>query len=393
MSFQLGNHTIDEIINIVAQKPSTKMILYTADQIRNGSIEVSAESTDITDKKGNVVRTKYRSKSARFTATSAMLHPALMNAASGSEMLRASASSPIKMPRIVRVVAGGTIDISDYKEGTVKVIGVFGDGANDDPLSDATVETLISDGKFTAPAAGDELPTAYVIKYDRDVESGLMLMNDAEKFPDVVELTMAASYVDPCGELRACYIVLPRFVADPSMTINFDAENTEMEFAGSANLDFCSEFKSLYYIYYPESDTIEEGGGEDIQSPTVTAESGDVSMFGTLVSDLQDGVAISGNAITGTLKYLDSGALVDTWGAGNFIALKFSNLDPNATSVKVGLDPSQGSGLVEIITDPDRNGAFKVTNKDTQVFKVVSTDGTTTKTDTYSLAGLTLLDS
>lgn len=105
---------------------------------------------------------------------------------------------------------------------------------------------------------------------------------------------------------------------------------------------------------------------------------------------MQSDIQVGANAITGTLKYLDEGALVDTWGAGNFIALKFSDIPATATSVKVGLDPSQGSGLVEIIDDPDKNGAFKVTST-TQKFKVVVTDGTNTKTTVYDLSGLTLL--
>lgn len=114
-------------------------------------------------------------------------------------------------------------------------------------------------------------------------------------------------------------------------------------------------------------------------------------MFGTLVSDMQTGVTVTGSAITGTLKYLDSGSLVDTWGAGNFLALKFSADDwSDYTSVKVGLDPSQSSGLVEIKNDPDKNGAFKITDKDTQIFKVVATNGTETKTTTYDLSGLTV---
>ena len=54
--------------------------------------------------------------------------------------------------------------------------------------------------------------------------------------------------------------------------------------------------------------------------------------------------------------------------------MKFTNLDSNATSVKVGLDPSQSSGLVEIIDDPDKNGVFKITDKDTQVF-LTTVDG------------------
>ena len=63
------------------------------------------------------------------------------------------------------------------------------------------------------------------------------------------------------------------------------------------------------------------------------------------------------------------------------------------TSVKVGLDPSQGSGLVEILTDPDKNGVFKITNKDTQVFKVVAKNATNECVMTYDLSELTLEDS
>lgn len=120
------------------------------------------------------------------------------------------------------------------------------------------------------------------------------------------------------------------------------------------------------------------------------AERGETEMFETLVSDIQTGVVVNGNRITGTLKYLDSGDIATYWGAGNFLALKFANPDPKATSVKVGLDPSEGSGLVELLGDPDMNGVFKITNKATQKFKIVTTNGTKTTTQTFDLSGLTV---
>lgn len=105
---------------------------------------------------------------------------------------------------------------------------------------------------------------------------------------------------------------------------------------------------------------------------------------------MQTGISITDNAITGTLKYMSaSNAITDKWGAGNFLVLKFSGIDSRATSVKVGLDPSQESGLVEIINDPDKNGVFKITDKDTQKFKIVSTDGKRTTTQIFDLSGLT----
>ena len=114
-------------------------------------------------------------------------------------------------------------------------------------------------------------------------------------------------------------------------------------------------------------------------------------LWGTPVSDVQTNVTIENNAISGTLKYVDSGALADGWGAGNFLALDLSSNDfDDLTSVKVGMEPSAGSGLVELIDDPDKNGVFKVTDKYNQKFVVVSTDGKNTVTQKYTLSGLTL---
>ena len=61
---------------------------------------------------------------------------------------------------------------------------------------------------------------------------------------------------------------------------------------------------------------------------------------------------MSGNKITGTLKYLDSGAIPAVWGEGYFIALQLSADDwDDYTSVMVGMEPSVSSGMVEILTD------------------------------------------
>ena len=129
----------------------------------------------------------------------------------------------------------------------------------------------------------------------------------------------------------------------------------------------------------------------EIDSPTVAPESGAATLFDTLVSDMQENVVVSDGAITGTLHFIEGGIASSgpLAGDGHFIALKFTDLDPDATSVKVGLEPSQETGLVELINDPDKNGVFKVTDTN-QVFKVVSSNGTLITTDTYSLSGLVL---
>lgn len=137
---------------------------------------------------------------------------------------------------------------------------------------------------------------------------------------------------------------------------------------------------------------------------TVSPEADNVKIFGTKVSDLQENVILDGDTFKGTLKYYDDAEseLVQYWGAGNFLALNFSDIDEAATSVKVGLRPTyprggsapvdDDTGLVEIINDPDKNGVFLIHDKDTQKFKVVISNGTDTTTQLYDLSGLTLED-
>lgn len=272
MAFSLGNFNIDEIVFGTAQDFDGEL-LYTLDQLTQASIEVSSESTDITDKHGNIVRTIYKSKTATFNATNAFLHPQIMNAASGSEIEEASATTTIKMPKIQLIKAGSTVALdANADDSTVQVIGIYKTGGNSPALT-ADTEASISDmtyvyntttNKITLPAATEgtdpniiEGPVNYLVKYDRTVTSGYKLSNTADSFPQTVSLTLYCSYVDPCDDsLRACYVVLPSFQASPETTISLSAEEQEMDFSGSVQMDYCGSEKVLYYIYFPDENIV-----------------------------------------------------------------------------------------------------------------------------------------
>ena len=59
MAFKLGNFSVDEVLFGTAQDFDGNM-LYVLDQLSSASIEISAESTDITDKKGNIITGVYQ---------------------------------------------------------------------------------------------------------------------------------------------------------------------------------------------------------------------------------------------------------------------------------------------------------------------------------------------
>lgn len=133
-------------------------------------------------------------------------------------------------------------------------------------------------------------------------------------------------------------------------------------------------------------------GDTNLSDLTVSAAPADTDFWGTTAAQIQNDITITGNKITGTLYKQTSGQIVTDWGEGYFLGLKYTNLDTDATSVKVGLDPSAGSGLVEIIDDPDKISLAKITDKNTQVVKVVQSNANYSRVQTFDISGLTLAD-
>lgn len=138
------------------------------------------------------------------------------------------------------------------------------------------------------------------------------------------------------------------------------------------------------------SDIIKAIAGADAYKSGVSFASADANedFWGTKTSQMQTGLTVANGAITGTLTKLTSGSLVDTWGEGYFIALKFTKNNAKLTSIKVGMNPSVSSGLVEL--DADMLGVFKVTDKDSQRFEILATDGELEFASFFDLSGLTL---
>lgn len=257
MAFKLDDIIIDRIQYGYAENGKGEL-QYALTQLSEGTIEVTAESTDAVDKDGTLIKRFYRAKSGTFTAQNAMINLNILAAASGTDKKVATEDNTITMPKIEIVKAGGTITLEDLVEGSVHVNALGTNGASGDAYeegSDAsdTEFGLNSNGVLTPPTAKDV--TQYIVKYDRKVESGVAIENRSDKFPSTVKLTLKALCVDPCSidTLRACYIVFPSFQVSPEVSVSLQTDTT-LEYTGDLQVDYCSEDKVLYYIYMAEED-------------------------------------------------------------------------------------------------------------------------------------------
>ena len=274
MAFTLGNFSIDEIIEATAENFDGDL-LYTLDQLSQASIEISSESTDITDKNGNVVRTIYANKTGTFNAQNAFLHPQIINATTGARIVNASTANPItKAPKIELLGAGLTGHILDatIDADSIQVIGIFGNGANSNALTagaSAAFDPDTLDGTYTydettraisVPAAASGAPVNYLVKYDRSYTAGIKITNSVKAFPDTVKLTLYCSYVDPCDEsLKALYVVLPSFQASPETTLQLQRGEQTMDFNGNIQTAYCATEQTLYIIYIPDERAVKTG--------------------------------------------------------------------------------------------------------------------------------------
>ena len=122
----------------------------------------------------------------------------------------------------------------------------------------------------------------------------------------------------------------------------------------------------------------------------VSAVAEGVDLFGKDAGDLQEDIAISNGAITGTLKhvtdYTGFSSKVEEQ-SGNYIGLK---VEAESDSITVEL---VGGTLGHPVTlDEDGMIVLKIADTSIQSITVVATKGTVSETLSFSIAGLTLAE-
>lgn len=271
MAFKLGDVIVDRLqFGYGAKTNGTP--LYALTQLTEANIDITADSTDINDKDGNLVYRKYTGKKGEVTATNAFLNLAVVEAISATDAEIATEDNGIVMPMIQIVKAGETLDITGYVDGSVHVnaLSVKGSMGKDEfakgssatateyfiKHTDASGEAESPDYKpatdvLEPPTADGE--TQYVVKYKKTVTSGAKITNSGKKFPKSHELFFKALVVDKCETdvLRAAIIHIPSFMPSPEFSLALQGGDSQtMDYKGSMMLNACSTDDELFSIYY-----------------------------------------------------------------------------------------------------------------------------------------------
>lgn len=268
MAFKLGDVIVDRLQFGYGAK-SNGTPLYALTQLTEANIEITADSTDINDKDGNLVYRKYTGKKGEVTATNAFLNLAVVETISATDAEIATVDKGIVMPMIQIVKAGETLDITGFVEGSIHVNALspkgsmgkeeFAKGSKASATEYAIKHTDAVSTPSVVPASDVlEPPTAdgetqYVVKYKKTVTSGAKITNSGKKFPKAHELFFKALVVDKCENevLKAAIIHIPSFMPSPEFTLALQGGDSQtMDYKGAMMLNACSPDSELFSIYY-----------------------------------------------------------------------------------------------------------------------------------------------
>lgn len=265
MGFKLGDIIVDRVQYAFAESLKGDP-LYVLTQLQDVSVNITADSTDAVDNQGTLIKRFWKAKSGELTANNAMINLNIAAAAAGEGSV-VSSDGTMFMPKIINatnnasknatVKLGETADIA---EDSIKV-SLFTNGAKGDNFEKETAASptkfAYSEGTVTLP----EVEGTFIIKYERKVkaDAGVKIVNRGDKFPSTVKLTLKALVVDPCdvATLRAAYIVIPSFQVSPELEISLTTDG-QLQYSGQMQMNYCSEEKALYEIYYADDDENEE---------------------------------------------------------------------------------------------------------------------------------------
>ena len=127
----------------------------------------------------------------------------------------------------------------------------------------------------------------------------------------------------------------------------------------------------------------------DAVTVITAAKSGDTTLFGKKVSDLQSNIVIGENAISGSLKHVTGYTEFSSKSSeqeGHYLALKFDVTPADAVTTVELVGGTKGP----VTLDADKNIVLLIKSNTTQSIKVVSTKDGASVTKTYTLTGLTL---
>lgn len=259
----VDNLIIDRVLDGTFFGKTSGEALFRLTQVQNGSLSNSSESVDVLDAQGVLITQLDRSKSATFSAESALKDMHLLAAQAGTELTSATDTAPIIVPAfdIIETKAGTTeYDLAHTPVGGIENAYVLTAGgalgtkltvdttAGKDKVQYSAGKVTVSFGENGTCAEGDSLIFMYGYS---EATNAMEFVNYADQFNVPMKAQFRVICYEPCAIDQKMLAILEFPSCKLSSTFDFALSSEDPQaFELQCFVDYCAKGseKALYRL-------------------------------------------------------------------------------------------------------------------------------------------------
>lgn len=268
MAVSFENLILDTFDMVSAFDISTGDLLFMLDQIKDGSLENTSDSVEMTGKQGALLSVLERNKAATFSCNNAYFVSGALAAQTGSDVVDATDGEPLVVPDFVRLkmTTATTCVLPNTPVGAegAEVAAVW--KVNSDGSQGQKFEVIADTpetGKFTCEAdtktltffegdltASDEI----YVDYKYEVTEGRLISNVSDNFGKTVRLLCDVLFRDKCDNSKLYHgkLEMPVAKCEGNFTLEVGDEPGVHAFSARTLANVCSTDNTLWNMYLCE---------------------------------------------------------------------------------------------------------------------------------------------
>lgn len=263
--FDINNFAIDHVLRGLMVSQADGSVMWSINQIAEPSLNLTSETSEVTDVIGSTIATFNRAKKAEFTANNSLFDLGLLAAQGGTEKVVATAESKITAPVFETLTVPSTVTNPVALKHTplstpAEIYRLKGDGTLGEKLLYSATTGV---GKFTYDESSHSItfPTGsvagsqYFVVYDYETERAVSVSGDAINFPKAGKFIMEVLGTDVCDQstLIHAYVIFPNAKLDANVDISFATDGNH-PFTIQAQQAYCDKEKRLFQIVVPDEE-------------------------------------------------------------------------------------------------------------------------------------------
>lgn len=261
----MNDVVIERILRYEHYNTSTGLLEWSANQLEDASLNITSESTEVTDAIGSVIATFFRGRSAEFSATNSLFNLGIAAAQTGNPtgLVRGSETNKINVPRSETFTLDGTattITLADVPTGTsgAEISYIYALDGTGYTSTHYSLGAAASGTSFALDAAtktitlptGLTAGTRIMVNYKADIADAVKLSANGTDAPIAGKGLLWVKCHNVCDKSKIVYGILefPNAQPSPDYELNFTPDGKH-SITIEMNKDYCDPEQILYHFY------------------------------------------------------------------------------------------------------------------------------------------------